>query len=109
MNSYIIDQEVLGQFVDELMKKKPLSANTAEELNDFRSKTMKDLDNSINVAIFNSLPTEKLAEFENLLDDKNTSPDIFQRFFSDSGVDLQKVTDDTLNAFTKKFLGGQDE
>ena len=109
MNNYIIDRETLGQLVDDLMKKGPLSASNAEELNTLREKTMEDLDNKINMAIFESLPTEKLLELEHLMDDINTPPEVFQKFFQESGINLQKIIKDTFDNFTKEFLGGQNE
>ena len=88
MDNYLIDRETLGQFVDELMKKKPLPANTAEELNTLREQTIKSLDDKIGMAIFGSLTTPQLEEFNQILDRNEESPEIFQNFFQTADIDL---------------------
>ena len=40
MDNYLVDRETLGQFVDELMKQKPLSADSADELKTLRENTI---------------------------------------------------------------------
>lgn len=107
MDNYLIDRETLGQFVDELMKQKPLPANTAEELNAFREENIRKLDDEIGMAIFGSLTTLQLQEFNQILDRGEESPEVFQNFFQNSGVNLQKTIGDTMTAFGKRFLGGQ--
>ena len=109
MDNYLIDRETLGQFVDELMKKKPLPANTAEELSTLREQTIKSLDDKIGMAIFSSLTTPQLEEFNQILDRDEESPEVFQNFFQTAGVDLQKTIGDAMTDFGKQFLGGQNE
>lgn len=107
MDNYLIDRETLGQFVDELMKQKPLPANTAEELNTLREENIKKLDDEIGMAIFGSLTTLQLQEFNQILDRGEESPEIFQKFFQNSGVNLPEVISNAMTTFGKQFLGGQ--
>ena len=109
MDNYLIDRETLGQFVDELMKKKPLPANTPEELNTLREESIKTLDDQIGTAIFGSLTKSQLAEFNQILDQGEESPEVFQKFFQDANLDLRKTISDTMTAFGQQFLGGQNE
>ena len=109
MDNYLIDREALGQFVDELMKKKPLPANTAEELTTLREENIKALDDKIGMAIFGSLTTPQLEEFNQILDRGEESPEVFQNFFQNAGIDLQKTIGDAMTTFGKQFLGGQNE
>lgn len=109
MDNYLIDRETLGQFVDELMKKKPLPANTPEELTTLREQTIKSLDDKIGMAIFGSLATPQLEELNQILDRGEESPEVFQNFFQNAGVDLQKTIGDTMTTFGKQFLGGRNE
>ncbi len=109
MDNYLIDRETLGQFVDELMKKKPLPANTAEELNTLREQTIKSLDDKIGMAIFGSLTTPQLEEFNQILDRNEESPEIFQNFFQTADIDLEKTITGTMQSFATEFLGGQNE
>ena len=109
MDNYLIDRETLEQFVDELMRQKPLPASSADELTALREKTIKDLDDEVGTAIFDSLTTEQLEQFNQLADSDEDSPEVFRQFFRDAGVDLQKVISEAVTKFNEKFLGGQNE
>ncbi len=107
MDNYLTDQEILGQFIDELMKQKSLDTNSPEELNSIREKAIKKLDDKIGMAIFGGLTTPQLQEFNQILDRNEESPEVFQAFFKNAGVDLKKTIGDAMTAFGKEFLGGQ--
>ena len=107
MDDYLIDRETLSKFVDELFKKKPLPANSAEGLNDLREKTIKSLDDKIGIAIFSKFSREQSQEYNQLLDSDNDSPESYQDFFKKAGIDLQKVIADAMQEFSIEFLGGQ--
>ena len=110
MDNYLLDPESLGQFIDELMKKKPLPINTPEELNAFREQNIKELDDKISMAIFTSLTNEQLDDLnQNLNQGSNITPEFFQNFFQNAGLDLQSIITDTMTTFGKQFLGGQNE
>lgn len=109
MDNYLIDREALAQFVDGLMKQKPLPANTPEELNNLRENAIKELDDRLGLAIFDSLSEEQLDQINQLLDDPTATPEAFQQFFTSAGLDLQKIISDAMTAFGKEFLGGQNE
>lgn len=109
MDNYLIDREALSQFVDELMKQKPMPVDTPEQLTTLRENAIKDLDDRIGLAIFGSLPEEQLDQINQLLDDSGSSPEAFQEFFNNAGLDLQKIISNTMTTFGKEFLGGQNE
>lgn len=105
MDNYLIDREVLEQIVDDLMKQKPLPANSAEELNTIREKAIGDLDDEIGMAVFCSLSDEELTEFNRLIDSNEASPEAYQKIFNNAGVDLQEVIAGTIANFKNEFLG----
>ncbi len=107
MDNYLVDRETLGQFVDELMKKKPLPANTAEELNAFREANIKSLDDEISLAIFSSLNKAQLDEFNQILDREEESPEAFKDFFQSAGINLEEIITDAMQKFSAEFLGGE--
>ena len=109
MDNYLIDREALGQFIDGLMKQKPLPVNTPEDLNTLRENAIKELDDRLGLAIFGSLSEEQLNQINQLLDDPAATPEAFQQFFTSAGLDLQKIISNTMTAFGKEFLGGQNE
>ena len=105
--NYLIDRETLGNFIDELIKNKPLSVNSTEELNAFREKSMRELDDQIATAIFGSLTDEQGAELDHLLDSDAGSEQPYQDFFNKIGLDIEKITTDTMQTYAANFLGGQ--
>ena len=107
MDNYLVDRETLAQFVDGLIKLKPSPANSADELNTIRERAIKDLDDHIGMAVFGSLSSEKLDEINQLLDNEEENPEVFQNFFSSAGIDLRQTIDSAMTTFGKQFLGGE--
>lgn len=106
MDDYLVDRETLGQFIDGLMKQKPLPADSVEELNSIREKAIKDLDDQIGMAILSDLSPEKLEEINHILDNGEENPEVFQNFFDNSGIDLEQTVMDAMTTFGKQFLEG---
>ena len=106
-NNYFIDRETLSQFVDELIKKKPLPVNTPEELNKLREKAIQELDEEIGTAIFATLSDEQLKSLNELIDKGDDTEEVYEKYFAEAGTDFEKVTTDTMQKFATKFLGGE--
>ena len=107
MDNSLIDRETLGQFVDELIKKKPLPVNTAEEIAGYREQQIKALDDRIAKAFLSGLTDEQYTELDKLLDDPATEPQAFEDFYKRAGIDVQAKVTDTLKSFADEYLGGQ--
>lgn len=106
MNNYLIDRETLGQFVDELIKKKPSPVESAEELNNFREEKIKELDDRISMAVFGSLTEDQNREINELLDRGEEDPEVFKDFFARAGVDLETTITKAMEDFSKAYLEG---
>ena len=109
MDDYLIGRETLGRFIDELFKKKPLQVDNPEELNKLREAKMREVDDDITEALFGRLDESQMAEFERLLDKDEQSEDVFKSFFSKVGIDPQKTIIEVMQAYSHKFLGGENE
>ena len=110
MEEYLIDRETLGKVIDELMKQRPLPVDNAEELNAFREKQMRDLDDSIIDALFSGLNEEQTAGLNQLLDQETENPDVFRNFFSEQNIDVEQIVTNAMQSFSTNFLaGGQNE
>lgn len=109
MDGYLIDRQTLEQFIDELIKRKPLAVGSAEELNAFREDNIRQLDNEIAAAIFGRLSQEQLAEMEHAIDTGEDTPEFFQDKFAEYGIDLEKTIADAAEDFGKRFLGATNE
>ena len=108
-NNYFIDRETLSQFVDELIKKKPLPVNTPEELDELREKTIQEVDEEIGAAIFATLSDEQLKSLNELIDKGEDTEEIYDKYFTEAGTDFEKVATETMQKYATKFLGGEDE
>ena len=102
-----MDRQALSEVVDQLMEKKTFPDKTPEELNVFREEKIKELDDKIVNAIFESLNNEQLAEIDQMFDNGEESPEAFTKFFENAGVDLEKVVGETTKAFSAELLGGE--
>lgn len=108
MEDYLIDRGTLSQFVDELMKKRPLPVDSTEDLNAFKEKQIKALDDHITKSILAGLNDAQSAELNHLLDTEQENPEVFQDFFKNQGIDLEGVIADAAVSFSANYLqGGQ--
>ncbi len=107
MDDYLVDREALGEFIDELIKKKSLPVNTAEELTNYREEQIKALDDRIGMAVFGRLTEDQNREINELFDRGESDPEVFEDFFNRAGIDVEKILADTMEDFSKEFLGEQ--
>ena len=108
MESYIVDESVLGEFVDALLKEKypnePVEAHA-----DLRKVAIAKLNHQILKAILGSLTPEQGAELNKLLDENGEDPEAFENFFKDRNLDLEKIITDAMVEFKNDFeKGGED-
>ena len=108
MEDYLLDRETLEKFVDELMKKRPLPVDDAEELSKYKEEQMKALDDHIAKSIIGSLTESQGTELERLLDDEQENPEAFQEFFQSHNINVEKIITKAVESFSAQFLeGGQ--
>ena len=106
MEDYLFDRETLGKFVDELIKKRPLPIEDANELNSFREEQIRALDNHITNELFGSLSEEQITNLNQLLDQESENPDVFRNFFSEHGITVEQLITDAANTFSTNYLKG---
>lgn len=110
MDNTLIDRQILGQFVDELIKKQPLPVSNTDELNNLREESIKALDDKICDAVFGRLTPEQDEELNDILDlDEDSSEEVFQNFFQNAGLNVEDIITNTMKEFATEFLGGQNE
>lgn len=104
MESYLIDPAVLEQIVDGIISEKyPNGANLPA---DFKKKAMLALDNRILKDIIGSLTKEQGGELNALLEKNDSNPEVFEKFFKDKNLDLEKIMQNTMVQFKKDLLEG---
>ena len=108
MEDYLLDRETLEKFIDELMKKRPLPVDSAEELSKFKEEQMKALDGHIAKALFGALDESQTAELNTLLDTEQENPEVFRDFFRTHDIDVDKIVAEAAESFSQTYLeGGQ--
>lgn len=108
MDNTLVDRETLGQFIDTLIKKKPLPTNDPEEAKNLREESIKSLDDKIGIAIFSQLDKERNEEFNRMLDQETEpSEEEYKAFFAKAGIDLEKTIANTMREYAAAYLGGE--
>lgn len=108
MDSYLLDRETLGKFVDELLAEKFPGRNPVE-LSELRKTNIKALDDRIGNEIIGSLNDEQTEEFNSILERDDDDPDAFRVFFKNAGIDVEAKISEILQDFASNFLaeGGE--
>lgn len=95
----------LERFINEILDEKQLPGVTPEVRIQLVTDLKERLLDQINRALITALPEVKIVEFNTLLDDETVSDESIQQFIADSGVDVQKVTLQTMLRFSELYLG----
>lgn len=106
MEDYLFDRETLGKFVDELIKKRPLPIEDANELSNYREEQMRALDKHITNALFGSLDEAQIADLNQLLNQETENPDVFRNFFSEQKINVEQIITDAASSFSAEYLKG---
>ena len=99
--------EQVNQFIDSLIDEKGLSVDgdVREELRkDMADRLMTQIDN----ALINALPSDKVAELNEKLDDPNFSEQDTYDFINNSGIDTQRVILETMMQFKMLYVGADE-
>ena len=91
-----MDQPEVGAFIDSLIDKKNISGLTDEARASIAGELKELLAQQINRAILAQLSDEKLDELNRRMDSGNFNADDVQKFINNSGVDIPKVTAETM-------------
>lgn len=94
----------LTRFVDEIITAKQLPGVTDEVRAQLVSDMRKRLTDQIDRAVINAMSEEKAEEFNRLLDDPQVTAETVQTFIASSGVDVQRVTLETMLRFRDLYL-----
>lgn len=96
MNKYLVDEAVLSEAADALLKENPTMSKTD---------LMQKLDHQITKAIVGSLTEEQGAELEKILDEGATE-DAIDDFFAKYNINLEEVIKNAILEFKKDFDEG---
>lgn len=99
----------LDKFVGEIIEAKKLPGVSDEVRQQLVSDMKQRLITQINQALIDALPDEKMSDFSNLLDDENVTEEQVQAFVMSSGIDVQRITAQTMLLFRSLYLNTAEE
>jgi hypothetical protein len=95
----------LDKFVGEILEAKKLPGFIDEEVRQQLQADLKqNLLGEINKALINALSDDKASELNNLLDDESTTEEKVQELIMQSGIDVQRITTQTMLLFRSLYL-----
>lgn len=97
MNTYLVDEAVLSDFVESLSPGLPADAKKA---------MMDKLDHQILKSILGALTPEQGGELDKLLKENPDDPDAFEGFFTERNLSLEKIVTNAMVEFKNDFEKG---
>lgn len=98
-------QDELDSFIDSLIERKNLKGLTPEGREDIANELKDMLVQEINRAIIDALPEDKLNELDELTSRDDYKPEDAQKIIDESGVNVAKITTETMLYFEAFYLG----
>ena len=95
----------LDIFVNQIIDEKGLTGLNEDTRKTVVNELKSALVEQINRAILINLPDEKLDELNNLMDQDGFGDADMQKFIAESGVDVNKITAETMLQFKAFYLG----
>lgn len=99
--------EQVNQFIDSLIDEKGLSVE-GEVRDELRQDMAERLMTQIDNALINALPSDKVAELNEKLDDPNFSEQDTYDFINNSGIDVQRIILETMMQFKLLYVGADE-
>lgn len=97
--------ENVEQFVDQLITDKQVSGLTDEVRAELKVDLTQRLVDQIDRAVIDALPEDKAIELASRLDDDDFGDEQVAEFMKNSGVDMQRVSLETMLKFRELYLG----
>lgn len=97
--------ENVDKFIDQIIDAKQLPGLNDEVRSQLKDDLRRRLMDQIDRAAVTALSDEKAEELSKKLDDENFTPEDAAKFMQESGVDLSKVTLETMIRFRMLYLG----
>lgn len=98
--------ENLEIFIEQLLEDKGVTNLTGEVREGVKASIAERLLDEIDRSLFEALPEDKANELDRLLDNENFDQDEMVDFMRESGVDVVRVTANTMAQFRNFYLAG---
>lgn len=104
-----MSDDTFDKFLEEILEAKNLSGITPDVHEQLMNDLRDALADQINRAVLGALPEDKLEEFNNLLDDPAFDDAKSEEFIAATGIDVRKITIETMLAFRDLYLQTPEE
>lgn len=104
-----MNQPELDSFIEGLINDKNIEGLTPEGRKQIANEIKDELVRQINHAILMELPDDKLDEIDQKLESGEIKPEELQAIVQDSGVNIAKITTETMLYFKAFYLGSGNE
>ena len=92
-------EEILAIYIEKMILDKGV-----EPTDELRSQLLEEIEDDITKALVSAMPSELVDKLNNDIDN-GASDDALEAAINESGIDVEKITNDTMNAFRDKYLG----
>lgn len=99
------NEEIMDAFLEGLLIEKDLGEMDDDTRKEMLADLKERLYEFINRAILESLPEEKLAEINNMIDNNTITSEILNKKVEESGIDATKITIEAMDKFREVYLG----
>ncbi len=106
MDNYLVDRQILNQFVDILIKTK-FNGRDPEGSAKLKEDASRLLDQRITDAVFGKLGDSQLEELDKILNNSSSTDETFTNFFEKNNINLQHEITTVFENFKTEFLGGE--
>ena len=98
----------LNEFIEKLLEEKGISIPDEEIKKQTVADMREKLEAEIDRAVITALPEEKAKDLASKIDNPDFKSEDMAKFIQDSGVDVAKITEETLERFRKLYLKGEE-
>jgi len=98
----------LNEFIEKLLEEKGISIPDEEIKKQTVADMREKLETEIDRAVITALPEEKAKDLASKIDNPDFKSEDMAKFIQDSGVDVAKITEETLERFRKLYLKGEE-
>ncbi len=98
----LTQDNLLAAFIEQLLTKKGSKSSDPKELANQREALRRELEEKVELAMFEALSDEQLDEYEAMLD-ADASDEELEKFWDESGLDFGKVASEAMRKFAEEF------
>lgn len=97
----LTQDNLLTAFVEQVLEKRGIKSSDPKELANQRENVRRELEEKVELAMFEALSDEQLDQYEKMLDEDASDEDL-DRFWEKSGLDFETVAATAIKQFVEE-------